>query len=70
MAETKSKQFLRKQQVAKRYNIHERSVDRMSREGRLPAPIYRGNRFPLWDEDELDESDRRFAMAGREAVVA
>jgi len=52
------KQYLRKSQVAARYGIDPRSVDRMKLDGRLPAPIYRG-RMPLWDCTELDASDRR-----------
>jgi predicted DNA-binding transcriptional regulator AlpA len=52
-----SKQFLRKAQVAARYQVHERSVDRMARDGRIPQPIYRG-RFPLWDESKLEAFER------------
>lgn len=55
------KQFLRKRQVANRYCIHERSVDRWIKDGRLPPPQYRGI-IPLWDEDRLDAADRA-AMA-------
>ena len=60
-----SKRFLRKSAVALRYGgITPRSVERMVCDGRLPAPHYRG-RFPLWDEDELDASDRAAALAPR-----
>jgi hypothetical protein len=55
---------LRKKNVAKRYQIVERSVDRWSGDGRLPAPTYFG-RVPLWDEDELNECDRKFAALSR-----
>jgi predicted DNA-binding transcriptional regulator AlpA len=57
-----SKKFLRKQSVAERYDIDERTVDRMKDDGRLPPPHYRG-RLPMWDEDELDASDRAAAVA-------
>ena len=53
------KLFLRKSAVATRYGINERTVDRMKRDGRLPAPIYMGRKVPLWDCAELDEFDRR-----------
>jgi hypothetical protein len=33
----------------------------MKLDGRLPPPIYRG-KFPLWDEDALDASDRAAAL--------
>jgi predicted site-specific integrase-resolvase len=52
------KQFFRKAQVALRYGVNTRTVDRWARDGRLPAPVHRG-RIPLWDGTELDRSDRR-----------
>jgi hypothetical protein len=59
-----SKQWLRKKSVAKRYEVVERTVDRMKEDGRLPPPRYRG-RFPMWDSDELDASDRAAALQPR-----
>jgi predicted DNA-binding transcriptional regulator AlpA len=53
-----AKQFLRKSQVSKRYNVHDRTTDRMAADGRIPKPIYRG-KFPLWDETQLEEFERR-----------
>jgi predicted DNA-binding transcriptional regulator AlpA len=53
-----SKQYLRKAAVAKRYQVHERSVDRMARDGRIPKPVIFG-RIPLWLESELEEFERR-----------
>jgi predicted DNA-binding transcriptional regulator AlpA len=52
------KQFLRKSQVAARYQIHERSVDRWAEDGRIPKPIHRG-KFPLWEESKLEAFERR-----------
>ena len=59
-----SKKFLRKTSVAARYDIDERTVDRMKDDGRLPKPHYRG-RLPMWAEDELDASDRAAAVAAK-----
>jgi predicted DNA-binding transcriptional regulator AlpA len=56
------KQYLRKNAVAQRYGVHVRTVERMIEDKRLPRPHYNG-RFPLWSEDELDASDRAFAVA-------
>jgi hypothetical protein len=53
-----SKQYLRKAAVALRYQVHERSVDRMAADGRIPKPILRG-RIPLWSEAALEEFERR-----------
>ena len=60
------KTYLRKRQVAARYNVCWRTVDRWSEDGRLPNPIYRG-KVPLWDLDLLEADDRRDATAARTA---
>ena len=57
----KSKKYLRKKSVAERYGVHERTIDRMARDKRIPPPFYRG-KFPLWDEDALDASDREATL--------
>ena len=59
-----SKIFLRKQQVAARYNANKRTIDRWSEDGRLPPPIYRGI-VPLWDLSELDSQDHAAAAIAR-----
>ena len=56
--------FLRKRSVAERYGITIRTVERMTEDGRLPKPSFRG-RIPLWSETQLDKSDRAAAMAPR-----
>jgi hypothetical protein len=58
------KHFLRKEAVAARYSVHPRTVERMCGDGRLPRPTYRG-KFPLWDADDLDASDRAAALLPR-----
>jgi hypothetical protein len=52
------KRFLRKSQVADRYQVHPRTVDRMVNDGRIDPPIYRG-KFPLFDEELLEARERR-----------
>ena len=59
-----SKIFLRKQQVATRYSINKRTVDRWAEDGRLPPPFYRGI-MPLWDQSELDSQDHAAAAIAR-----
>jgi hypothetical protein len=57
---------LRKHSVAERYDVDERTVDRMKLDGRIPPPKYLpGSRIPIWWEDELDENDRRATLAPR-----
>jgi len=58
------KTYLRTNGVAARYDVHPRSVPRMVKDKRIPKPALYNGRFPLWDEDELDENDRN---AAREA---
>lgn len=60
-----STKFLRKRQVAERYSVHERSIDRWKLDGRLPAPHMRG-RIPLWSEHELEQLDRRSTVAANQ----
>jgi hypothetical protein len=57
------KKYLRKAEVAERYGITQRTVDRWAGEV-LPAPLYR-NKFPMWEEDALDKSDRDAARKQR-----
>jgi hypothetical protein len=67
------KRYLRTNGVAARYKVHPRSVPRMADDGRIPKPAFYNGRFPMWDEDELDENDRkaaREAPARREAASA
>jgi hypothetical protein len=63
---SKPKHFLRKAAVAVRYSVTPRTIERWSspHDGRIPAPKYRG-KIPLWDEDELDASDRAAATRPR-----
>jgi hypothetical protein len=57
-ARRSSRRYLRKRQVALRYGVDERTVDRMAKDGRLPPYIYLpGSKLPLQDEDELDRRD-------------
>jgi predicted DNA-binding transcriptional regulator AlpA len=65
-----AKIFLRKRQVAARYNIVTRTVDRWASDGRLPPPMWRG-RVPLWDLDELEAGDRQATIerASRKPVT-
>lgn len=64
-----SHKFFRKAQVAERYGVDERTVDRWKLDGRLPRRRYRG-RLPLWREDELDALDRRDVVAARTESAA
>jgi hypothetical protein len=52
-------QWSRKTTVAARYDTSERSIDRMWRGGRLPAPEFPlGPHLPLWRNAALDEHDQ------------
>jgi hypothetical protein len=66
-----SRKYLRKQRVAERYDVDVRSVDRMSRDGRIPPPRYLpGSAIPMWDEAELDKSDRQATVTRPRRAVA
>ena len=63
-----AKQFLRKSQVAARYSVHQRTVDRMAVDGRIPRPIHRG-KFPLWAAEQLEEFERRAIINPQSATA-
>jgi len=47
-----AKRYLRKADVAARYGLSERHIDRLAATGQLPKPIYI-SKFPMWSEAEL-----------------
>jgi hypothetical protein len=53
--------YLTTKDVAARYSIDPRSVQRRVKDGLLPPPKYFATRFPRWDIAELDENDRKLA---------
>jgi len=60
----KKRRYLRKKQLAERYGgVSERSIDRWTRDGRLPPPTMFQGRFPLWSEEILDVYDAEHATA-------
>ena len=63
MQESKARQFLRKRQVAARYSVVSRTIDRWSEDGRLPKPVHIGE-VPMWALDELEAAERE-AMRSR-----
>jgi hypothetical protein len=64
-------QYLRKKEVARRYATTMRSVERMVKDGRLPAPEHPTSpRIPLWNEEVLDERDRAATRAGHAEAAA
>jgi hypothetical protein len=53
--------YLSTKDVAARYSIDPRSVQRRVKMNILPEPVYLGTRFPRWDITALDKNDRRIA---------
>jgi predicted site-specific integrase-resolvase len=66
-----SKRWLRKAQVRARYaGVSNKTLERHVAAGRLPPPEYPlGNRIPLWDEEVLEENERKAALARRVPVA-
>jgi predicted DNA-binding transcriptional regulator AlpA len=54
----RAKRFLRRKEVAERYGIDVRSVERMAKDGRIPKPDCYAGRFPLWNEEGLELAER------------
>jgi hypothetical protein len=61
--------YLTTKEVATRYGIDPRSVQRRVKEQLLPKPYYFGTRFPRWSIEELDENDRRLAYRATPTAV-
>ena len=61
--EKSSKQFLRKPQLAARYGVTTRTIDRWSESGQLPQPIRIGA-VPMWELAEIEAAERA-AMKAR-----
>ncbi|ULR46105.1 helix-turn-helix domain-containing protein [Rhizobium sp. K102] len=61
-----AKQFITRPQVRTRYNISDMTISRWIRAGRLPEPAQFAHRH-YFDEDELDEADRRAKAEYRRA---
>jgi predicted DNA-binding transcriptional regulator AlpA len=60
------RRYFRKKQVAERYGVDPRTVDRWARERKIPPPVYMpGSILPLWQEEGLDEHDERVASMSR-----
>ena len=56
--ERQGRRYSRKKRVAERYDVSTRTVERWSKDGRIPPPDYLpGFPFPLWDDDKLDAHD-------------
>jgi predicted DNA-binding transcriptional regulator AlpA len=56
--ETKTNErFLRKRQLADRYQTCTRTIDRWTADGRLPKPVHIGT-VPMWALDEIEAFER------------
>ncbi len=53
------KQFLRRKNLAERYQVTERTIERRVELGLLPRPEYFGGRFPLWDPEIIEQHERQ-----------
>jgi hypothetical protein len=59
LGQERQRQYLRKRDVARRYSMHPRSVERAAASGRIPLPEYPlGPARPLWDLEKLDANER------------
>jgi hypothetical protein len=56
--EVEGKRYLRISDLAERYQTTPRTIERMSRDGRLPRPDLYLGRFPLWDPIKVAKTER------------
>jgi hypothetical protein len=62
--------YMTTKEVATRYGIDPRSVQRRVKMGILPLPVYLGTRYPRWSISSLDANDRKYASVRVENVGA
>jgi hypothetical protein len=62
--------YLTMKEVALRYGVDVRSIQRRVKLGILPSPKFFGTRFPRWSIEELDQNDRKYASVRVENVGA
>jgi hypothetical protein len=55
-------QYFRKRQLATRYQVVTRTIDRMVRDGRLPPPDLFNGRAPLWSDTIIESNERRSTL--------
>jgi len=51
--------YLRKRQLAARYGVHVRTIDRMVDDGRLPRPDIFMGKLPMWSDETIAANERR-----------
>jgi hypothetical protein len=59
--QTSQNRWLRKQQVAARYGVCARTIDRAVANGKFPAPKFPLGDTPFWDRVDLDAHDENIA---------
>jgi predicted site-specific integrase-resolvase len=55
-------QYFRRYQLATRYKVDPRTIDRMREDGRLPPPDLRNGKMPLWSDETIERNERQAAM--------
>ena len=59
-------QYIRRRQLATRYQVTTRTIDRMIEDGRLPPPDLYNGKAPLWSDEKIEANER--AAAARRLV--
>jgi hypothetical protein len=63
---TTEKRYLRKNGLRERYgDICEKTLDRWRKNGRIPEPDFYQGPIPFWNQERLEEADRKAAKEWR-----
>jgi hypothetical protein len=59
----RSKRYLQTRDLADRYGVNKKTIERMWIDGRLPPPTLRSARTLLWDEELVEQHEREHLVA-------
>lgn len=60
----------RRRDLARKWNVDTRTVDRMKQDGRLGAPDYFIGRIPVWSDETRQAAERRDAKEAKGDAAA
>jgi len=64
MTQCKIRRWLSKRELARRYGVHPRSIERWSESGRFPRGVQLPNKRWYWTDLEIEQHERNLVGGG------
>lgn len=64
MTQSKIRRWLSKRELARRYGVHPRSIERWSESGRFPRGVQLPNKRWYWTDLEIEQHERNLVGGG------